>query len=112
MTIAATERASADPILRLFIEDLHERLSQAHAETAALHTQRAGDAASIARLGAEIADISERLADCQAELHTKGEQNRYLRQKLTEVQRDLEVTRRRLVVCLEGREHEEPTRGG
>lgn len=112
VTIAATERASADPILRLFIEDLHERLSQAHTETAALHIQRAGDAATIARLGAEIADINERLQGCQQELHTKGEQNRYLRQKLNETQRELEITRRKLAVCLEGTIHEEPTRGG
>lgn len=101
VTLAANERASADPILRLFIDDLHQRLSMAHEEAAQLHTQRAGDAATIARLGAEIADKEERLRDCEQELEEKTTQNRALRRRLEELKHDLEATRRRLAICLE-----------
>ena len=102
VAVAATERASADPIIRLFIEDLHERLSAAHEEAAELHTQRAVDAGTIARLAAEIADKEERLQECEVDIANFRTQNRALIGRLEELKREIEVTRRKLTICMEG----------
>lgn len=102
VAIEATERAQADPLLRLLIEDLHERLSAAHQEAAHLHAEKASDAATIARLTAEIDDQEERYRSLLAELNDKTTQLRAVRGRLEELKVELEQTRRKLQICMEG----------
>lgn len=102
VALAATERASTDPIIRLFIDDLHTRLSLAHEEAAELHRLRATDAATIARLTTEIADKEERLQQCEQELSERKVHNRQLMRRLEELKLELESTRRKLAICMEG----------
>lgn len=104
VAVAATERAATDPIVRLFIDDLHQRLNLAHEEAAELHRLRAVDAGTIARLTAEIADKEERLDTCEQELANKTTQNRSLIRRLEELKRELDTTRRKLAECLEGKQ--------
>lgn len=101
VTVAVTEKASLDPVLRLFIDDLHTRLSMAHEEAAELHRLRAVDAGTIARLTAEIADKEERLVECESELTEKRTQSRSLMRRLEELKEELDATRRRLAICKE-----------
>lgn len=102
VAVAATEKVSGDPILRLFIEDLHHRLSLAHEEAAELHRLRAVDAGTIATLTAELSDKEERLGECEVELESKGTQNRALIGRLETLKEELEVTQRKLSICMEG----------
>lgn len=102
VSIAATERAALDPVIRLFIEDLHERLSAAHQEAAELHTLRAGDAATIARLTAELADKEVRLRDLEEEYETTKVQANHFRSRLEQLKQELEMTQRKLAICVEG----------
>lgn len=104
VAVAATERAATDPIVRLFIDDLHQRLNLAHEEAAELHRLRAVDAGTIARLTTEIADKEERLDACERELTNKTTQNRSLIRRLEELKRELDTTRRKLAECLEGKQ--------
>lgn len=101
VVVAATERASTDPIIRLFIDDLHARLSLAHEEAAELHRLRAVDAGTIARLTTEIGDKEDRLRDCERQLADKNIQNRQLIRRLEELKRELDATRRKLAICIE-----------
>lgn len=94
--------ASTDPIVRLFIEDLHERLSAAHEDAARLHQLRAVDAGTIARLSGELNDKEQRLSTIERELATKTTQNRVLRSQLEDIGRELEATRKQLAICIEG----------
>lgn len=102
VTISATEKAAADPIIRLFIEDLHERLSMAHNEAANLHTLRAADAATIARLTAELAEKESRLGEIEQELNSAQDQNREFRARLRALKEELEATQLKLELCVEG----------
>lgn len=102
VAVAAVEKSSTDPILRLFIEDLHKRLSEAHTEAAQLHQLRAVDAGTIARLSAELADKEARLYEVERDLETKTTQNRVLRGRLEQLKKELESTRHQLAVCIEG----------
>jgi len=102
VAVVAVERSSTDPILRLFIEDLHNRLSEAHTEAAQLHQFRAVDAGTIARLSAELTDKEERLSEVEQELERKTTQNRVLRGRLEQLNHELESTRHQLALCLEG----------
>lgn len=102
ITVAAAEKASTDPILQLFIDDLHQRLSMAHEEVAELHRMRTTDAGTIATLTAELAEKERRLQECESELRDKNHQNRSLLNRLEELKSELESTRRRLAVCMEG----------
>lgn len=102
VAVAATEKASVDPVLALFIDDLHKRLSLAHGEAAELHRLRAVDAGTIATLTAEISDKEERLQECERELAEKRVQARSLMRRLEELKAELETTRRKLAICMEG----------
>lgn len=103
VAVAVTETASNDPILRLFIDDLHSRLSTAHQEAAQLHQLRAVDAGTIARLTTELADKENRLQECESELLDSSTQNRALIGRLNQLKNDLELTQRKLQICREGR---------
>lgn len=98
----AHTRAEADPLLRLLIEDLHNRLSEAHHDAAQMHNARAQDAAQIARLTAELDDQEQRYRQVLSELDDKSAQLRLIKPRLEEVKRELEVTRRKLHICMEG----------
>lgn len=102
VAVVATEKASSDPILRLFIEDLHTRLSMAHEEAAKLHQLRAVDAGTIARLSAEIADKEDRLREVEELAGNSANENRELRRKVQRLTLELEETRRQLAICTEG----------
>lgn len=102
MVVAATEVASTDPILKLFIDDLHQRLSAAHEDAARLHQFRAVDAATMARLTTELADKESRLARVEEELRNKTTQNAALRRQVHQISRELETTRSQLASCVEG----------
>lgn len=103
VTVAAVDRASTDPIIRLFIDDLHQRLNLAHAEAAELHRLKAIDAGTIATLTSEIADKEARLNACELELSHTSVQNRQLISRLEQLKFDLESTQRKLAICLEGK---------
>lgn len=98
----AHTRAEADPLLRLLIEDLHNRLSEAHRDAAMMHNARAEDAAQIARLTAELDDQEQRYRQVLAELDDKSTQLRLIRPRLEELKRELEATKRKLAICMEG----------
>jgi hypothetical protein len=98
----ATARAQADPLLRLLIEDLHNRLNEAHREAATFHTRRAEDAVLIARLTAEIDELQERYQRALVDLDEQRQTVRTTRSRLREIQTELEQTRRRLQICMEG----------
>lgn len=98
----ATQRAQADPLLRLLIEDLHNRLSDAHAEVAAANNARMADGVQIARLSSEVEDLAERYQQALASLAEKSEELRVTRGRLAEIRQELEQTRRRLQICMEG----------
>lgn len=101
IAVAAAETAATDPILKLFIDDLHTRLSLAHQEIAELHRLRAVDAGTVATLTAELSDKEERLQECEAEVgETKG-RNRMLLRRLEELKHELETTQRKLAICME-----------
>lgn len=102
VAVAAAERAGTDPIIRLFIEDLHQRLNLAHSEAAELHTLRATDAATIARLTTEISDREARLAECERELATTSTSERAVRRRLEQIRIELADTRRELA-AMKGR---------
>lgn len=102
VAIEATQRAQSDPLLRMLIEDLHDRLDQAHQEAAQFHGQQATDAAMIARLTAEIDELQERYQRVLTDLDESRESVRATRGRLLEVQRELEQTQRRLRICMEG----------
>jgi hypothetical protein len=104
VAVAAAERASVDPVLRLFIDDLHQRLNLAHGEAAELHRLRAADAGTIARLTTELADRDTRLQQLEQELADKTRDNRHLKRRLEEYKVELEQTRRKLAICLEGKQ--------
>lgn len=97
----AVQRAEADPLLRLLIEDLHHRLSAAHGEIAQLHIEKSADSGNMARLAAEIEDQETRYRACLAELDDKTGQLRAVRGRLEEIKRELEVTQRKLRICMD-----------
>lgn len=102
VTVAATETAANDPILKLFVDDLHTRLSLAHNEMAELHRLRAVDAGTIATLTAELADKEERLHEFEVEMESTKTLNSSLRGRLEELKQELEITHRKLSICVEG----------
>lgn len=102
VAVAATEKASTDPILKLFIDDLHTRLSLAHHEMSELHRLRSVDAGTIATLTTELADREERLRECESDLEGKKTQNRSLMRRLEELKKEVEATQRKLSICMEG----------
>ncbi len=102
VAIEAQQRAQEDPLLRLLIEDLHGRLSQAHREAVAAQQQRAADAAQIARLTAEVDDLEIRYQNALTDLGEARQDLRATRARLQEIHTELEQTRRRLQVCMEG----------
>lgn len=102
VALEAVQRAQVDPLLTLFIQDLHGRLSAAHDELAVAHTQRVADATTIAALTAEVEDQSERYQECMAELEKKDALVRLIRPQLEQLKFELEQTRRKLAICMEG----------
>lgn len=102
MAMEAVDRAQADPLLSLLINDLHTRLSDAHAEAADLHAGNAANMAMIARLEAELQDKDERVSELERELRDSATQRSYLRQKATALTNEVESLRRQLAVCVEG----------
>lgn len=101
VAVAATEQAVGNPILRLFIDDLHQRLSSAHEEAARLHGLRAVDAATIARLTEELAHTEGELTRIITDANGKVHQNKELRTRLRQLRRELEETRAQLRDCYE-----------
>jgi chromosome segregation ATPase len=95
----ATEQAISNPILRLFIDDLHTRLSQANAEAAKLHEIRAGDAATIARLTAQLGDKQDRLVKIEQQARDKTARVRDLVRLVRQLKSELEETRAQLHDC-------------
>lgn len=101
-TPVAREVSQADPLVKLLIEDLHGRLNQAHAELSLAHTTAMADGVQIARLSAELEDLEGRYQDALVSLADKSEEVRVTRGRLNEINRELEQTRRRLQICMEG----------
>jgi chromosome segregation ATPase len=95
----ATEQAIGNPILRLFIDDLHTRLSQANAEAAKLHGIRAGDAATIARLTAQLGEKADDLEVLERQARDKSVKVRELVRLVRQLRRELEETRAQLRDC-------------
>lgn len=97
----ATVEAINNPIMRLFIDDLHMRLSKAHEEMAQLHTIRAGDAATIARLTEQLADAEDRCRAITQSAQDKSSRVRELIRLVRQLRAELEETRSQLRDCYE-----------
>lgn len=95
----AVGEAVGNPIIRLFIDDLHTRLSLANTEMSKLHGLRAVDAATIARLTQELSYSQERLAEVVRDAHSKNGTTKELRQRLRILRQELEETRAQLRDC-------------
>lgn len=95
----AVQESVNNPILRLFIDDLHTRLSKANEEMSKLHNLRMVDASMIASLTEKLSDSQERLAEVIHDANAKSGTNRELRQRIRDLRRELEETRDQLRDC-------------
>lgn len=104
---AATEQTINNPILRLFIDDLHTRLSKAHEEMANLHNVRASDAATIARLTEELGSTTDRVAELTQAAEQHAERARELIRRVKALRLELRETRDQLRDCYRQMDKEE-----
>lgn len=107
----ATEQAIHNPILRLFIDDLHTRLSVANAEAAKLHEIRAADAATIARLTEQLGDKQDRLVVLESEARQRTTKVRDLIKLVRQLKAELEETRAQLRDCYREKDRDDQPSG-